>query len=181
MWRVTHPSSDRLSFLSRESWFGQAFFSLFLFAGLGVLYGLLFVGIPKLLRNPPKAGWEYLAGLLPLTVGGVFAWIGAWGVAGRRGIDFDRSRGVVTVWSGYFIPMWQTRFDLKSFERVTLEPAARTGGPKTRHWEYPISVTGPSGARVQFEVLTPEEAAIFAHEIATFLKLKVSEGWRVER
>ena len=180
MWRVTHRSSERLSFQSRESWFGQAFFSLFLFAGLAVLYGLIFIGIPKLWRNPPKAGWEYLAGLIPLTVGGAFAWIGAWGVAGRRGIDFDRTAGIVTVWSGYFFPMWKTVFNLKSFERVTLEPAVKRGGAKTRHWEYPVAVTGPSGGRVEMEVMTPEDAAIFAHEIAAFLGVKLSEGWRLE-
>src|ERR1043165_269904 len=107
MWRVTHRSSERLSFLSRESWFGQVFFGLFLIAGLSVLSGLIFIGIPKLLRNPPKASWENLAVLIPVIVGGAFTWIGAWGVAGRTGIDFDRATGRGTSWTGYFRPLWR--------------------------------------------------------------------------
>src|SRR5690242_116780 len=110
MWRVTHRSSEKLSFLSRESWFGQAFCSIFLFAGLAVLYGLFFIAIPKAFRNPPEVFWHYFVLLLPLIVGGGFTWIGAWGVAGRQGIDFNLAGERVTVWTGYFRPIWRTHY-----------------------------------------------------------------------
>ena len=180
MWRIKHRSNQRLSFLQRESWFGQAFCSLFLFAGLAVLYGLFFVGIPKIFRGPPEPFWHYFLLLLPLIVGGSFAWIGAWGVAGRRGIDFDHSTGRITEWSGYFVPIWRTTYDLMSFDRVVLEPAVKRGGTKTAHWEYPVAITGTAGKRVAMEIMTPEEAAVFAHEIAGFLGLKIAEGWRLD-
>jgi hypothetical protein len=173
MWRVTHRSSENLSYLSRESWFGQAFWSIFLFAGLAILFGLFFIGIPHVFRNPPEVFWHYFVLLLPLIVGGGFTWVGAWGVAGRQGIDFDLAAERVTVWTGYFRPIWKTTYDLKSFRRVMIEPAVQRGGAKTRHWEYPVAVTGPDGVRVEMELMTPEQATAFGRQIASFLGLEL--------
>jgi len=173
MWRITHRSTHRLSYLARESWFGQAFFSIFLFAGLGVLYGLFFIGIPKLLQHPPEVLWQYPLLLLPLTLGGVFAWVGAWGVAGRSGIDFDLAEARLTEWSGYFRPMRRARFDLHAFRQVVLEAPVKRGGAMTAHWEYPVAITGAPGTRVAMELRTPEAADKVAEEISGFLDLPV--------
>jgi hypothetical protein len=173
MWRSAHRSTHRLSFRARESCFGQAFFSIFLVAGLGILYGLFVVGIPKLLRHPPESFWQYPLLLLPLTVGGVFAWIGAWGVAGRRGIDLDLADARVTAWSGYFVPMQRNRFDLHAFRQVVLEAPVKRGGAMTAHWEYPVAIVGAPGTRVAMEFCTPEAADKAAREIAGFLDLDV--------
>src|SRR5687768_9160491 len=145
MWRVTHRSPEKLSFLARENWFGQIFWSIFLCAGLAALETLAFIGIPKLVRHPPEVFWHYVALLLPLAVGGAFTWVGAWGVAGRTGVDFDRSAARVVEWTGYFRPIWRTTFDLKSFQQVVLEPPVRRGGVHTAHWEYPVAITGAAG------------------------------------
>jgi hypothetical protein len=145
------------------SLFGLPFF------GFGVMF--MIAGIMGTVKNKTGAP---VGPMFPVLFGGLFASIGAAFMFGRTGMMFDRTTGIITQWWGLLFPMWNSQYDLKKYNRVTISKEIRKS-KNSSTTVYPVRVTGGPKPLDVNTCADEIEARKYAEVVAKFLEVGITD------